>query len=94
MSEWLTAALLARQNEFFQYRRGLLDREVWEASEGIIQAILSTSWARNWWKVVRRGTGSSAFVAHVESLADQAPPFRPDEFLAGLRSDQTGDGKP
>ena len=28
-SEWLNAAFTARQNEYFQFRHGLLDEEVW-----------------------------------------------------------------
>lgn len=93
LSSWLTSALMARQNEFFQYRRGLLDSELWEASEGIIRINLSTPWTRDWWEVSGRGGCASAFVAHVDGLLDQAPPFRLDEFLDDLRSRHAGNHK-
>ena len=86
LSEWLTAAMLGRQNEFFQYQRGLLDRDVWAASERIIRITLSTPWNRRWWEIVGRNTGTSQFVAHVEGLVDQQPPYRPDEFFSALRA--------
>ncbi len=93
LSNWLTAALLARQNEFFQHQRGLLDSELWEASEGIIRINLSTPWTRNWWEVVGRRGCASAFVAHVDGLAEQAPPFRLDEFLDDLKPGHANNDK-
>ena len=49
VGEWLTAAMSARQNEYLQYRRGLIDKEMWEASRGIIQTIMSIRFCRDWW---------------------------------------------
>jgi len=81
LNSWLRAALVARQNEFFQYRMGLLHPELWSASEGIIRIILSSSWSKNWWAVSGRGGLSPIFVAHIESLPDLEAPFRLDEAL-------------
>ncbi|MDH3379233.1 MAG: hypothetical protein OEQ39_20095 [Gammaproteobacteria bacterium] len=49
MAEWLSSCFVARQNEFFQHKQGLIDDETWEASERIIKLALSGEWARNWW---------------------------------------------
>jgi hypothetical protein len=81
LNAWLRAALVARQNEFFQYRMGLLDAEIWAASQGIIRIILSSPWTRNWWDVSGRGGLSPAFVSHIESLPDLEAPFQLDEAL-------------
>ena len=50
LGEWLTAAFTARQNEYYQHRNGLLDKEMWQASEGIIRSIMVNPFAKIWWK--------------------------------------------
>ena len=37
LSEWVTAAFTARQNEYHQYRQGMLDEEVSSKREYIIR---------------------------------------------------------
>jgi hypothetical protein len=70
ISEWMTAALTARQNEFHQYRQGLLDTAVWESIENIITLILGSDWARGWWRDIGRQNLSEEFVAEVELLLE------------------------
>ena len=35
LGEWTTAAMWARQNEFIQYKQGLIDDDVWHGCRGI-----------------------------------------------------------
>ena len=53
LSEWLTAAIVARRNEFSQYKMGLVNEESWLLTEGTIQLMFSFKWSRDWWAVYR-----------------------------------------
>lgn len=68
MSTWLTSAFAARQNEFIQYKKGLMDEEIWKASEGIVLILLSMPWTRNWWASYGKKSFSTDFVALVENI--------------------------
>ena len=70
LSEWVTAAFTARQNEFHQFRQGLLDEDVWEASENIIRLLMGMQWVQNWWREYGRKNLARSFVREVESLAE------------------------
>ena len=50
VTEWMTSAFVARQNEFKQFKQGLLDEDNWAACEKIIYMCLGSVWAQNWWK--------------------------------------------
>ena len=69
LSEWVTAAFTARQNEYHQYRQGMLDEEVWEAIENIIKLLMGIPWIRGWWQEYGRKQLAHSFVREVESLA-------------------------
>jgi hypothetical protein len=71
MSEWLISALSARQNEFFQFERGHIDAEEWDASERIILVILSLPWARNWWKTLGQKVYHAGFTQVVDELYEK-----------------------
>lgn len=68
LSEWMTAAFAARQNEYHQYRQGLLDKAVWQSAENIIRLILGSEWALGWWRDYGRAYLSPEFVAMAEGL--------------------------
>ena len=85
LSEWTTAAFIARQNEYVQYRQGLLEEEVWQASENIIRLLLGIEWFRKWWQDYGRNNMTATFVAKVESLAGLEPRRVKDELAAVLR---------
>ena len=68
LGEWTSAAFTARQNEFHQYRHGLLDKEVWLASENIIRLLVAIEWVRNWWQEHARNDRSAEFVALVDRI--------------------------
>ena len=68
LSEWLTAAFNARQNELIQYERGLLDPEIWEGSKIIVGVIMSLPWAKKWWNQYGRDAYTPRFTAYVDSV--------------------------
>lgn len=68
LSEWMTSAIVMRQNEYRQFRLGLLERDVWQQSERVILMLLSSSWCRNWWNVVGHEQVSPELAAHIDSL--------------------------
>jgi len=71
LSEWMTSAFVARQNEYHQYRQGLLDESVWESMENIIRFILGSEWALGWWRDYGRRYLSAEFVAMAEKLLEE-----------------------
>ena len=68
VSEWLTAAMLARQNEYFQYKHGLLLEENWIACRKIIDYCLNSAWSRNWWDAYGRDAMSDDFAEQVDGI--------------------------
>jgi len=75
LSEWLNAAIVMRQNEFRQFRLGLLGEDAWEQSQSVVLMILSFPWGRNWWHVLGRHQVDEAMAAHIDDL------LRDAEFL-------------
>jgi hypothetical protein len=67
VAEWLTSSFVARQNEFFQHKQGLIDDDTWEASEKIIKLAVSGDWARNWWNEF----GPNAFTANFVNVVEE-----------------------
>jgi hypothetical protein len=71
LSEWVTAAFTARQNEYHQYRQGLLDDDVWESIENIIRLLIGMEWIYTWWCDYGRKNLADSFVQKVESIANE-----------------------
>ena len=68
VTEWMTAAFLARQNEYSQFTQGLLDADQWEQSEHIIRLLTGMEWFQKWWTPYGKDIYSRAFVARVELI--------------------------
>lgn len=68
VAEWMASSFVARQNEFFQHKQGLIDDDTWEASEKIIRLALSGDWARNWWDQFGPNAFTESFVSLVEEI--------------------------
>ena len=77
LGEWLSAAMSARQNEYFQYKKKLMDQEMWDASLGIIRSIMSVEFCRNWWHGYDKQVYSPEFVAVVDDVIDAKGEFSP-----------------
>lgn len=71
LQEWLTAAFVIRQNEFVQFREGLLSEADWASREGVIRLILGFDLSRRWWRSYPKETLNSEFVARVDRLVEQ-----------------------
>ena len=65
---WLTASLLARQNEFTQYKNSTLDVSLMETTKAAINYALGHPWARVWWLRAGRQQFHSSFLAFVDEL--------------------------
>ena len=70
LGEWLTAAMHSRQNEFIQFRNGLLSDELWTASEGIIRGIMKVRFASKWWRRSNKHVFSGDFVRLVDEIVE------------------------
>ena len=89
LSEWLSSAIVMRQNEYRQYRLGLLEEDVWEQSEGVILMLLSLPWGRNWWEVVGREQVNPDLARHIDGLLEEAELV---DWSAALEALQEGPG--
>lgn len=70
LSEWYTAAIVARQNEFSQFKLGLVNEKTWLVTEGIIQLMLSFQWSQEWWQIYRELPWDEEFVLRVDELVE------------------------
>lgn len=71
MGEWLTAAFVARQNEYSQYQQGLLSARDWHRSEKIIAIIVGIKWTQRWWATYGREPFTDEFVAVVDRIIER-----------------------
>ena len=58
--------MCARQNEYLQYKKKLLDQEMWDASLGSIRFIMSMEFCWDWWHRYDKQVYSPEFVVIVE----------------------------
>jgi len=72
MAEWMTSSFVARQNEYFQFKQGLIDDDTWAASKNIIGLALASNWSRNWWKEFGPIAFTEPFVTMVNEVLDSA----------------------
>jgi len=62
-----TASFKGFENQFFQFRRGLLAEDIWKGYEFFLVANLLAPDVRDWWKRSKAGF-DPAFRDHVEAL--------------------------
>ncbi len=70
VSELFTAFFVARQNEFSQYKQGLLGEEDWKSRESIIRVTLGIEWAQHWWLTFGKDYFTTEFVELVGRIVD------------------------
>ena len=68
VTEWTTAAFLARENEFSQFRQGLLEQDKWEQSEMIVRLLAGIPWMQTWWAEYGRHIYTAEFVEWVDGV--------------------------
>ena len=68
LSLFLTSFMRQREWEWFQYRDGVIDDDIYKAYHDVIAIHLGTPRARKWWKVLGRYAFNADFVADVDDL--------------------------
>ncbi len=68
---FLTAVFVARQNEYYQWKQGLLDDSVFRSLHHITLTILGATSGKYWWQNEGRHLMSSEFVEFTEKLVEQ-----------------------
>jgi hypothetical protein len=71
---WLLASLRQREYEWFQYRDGNIDREVWETYQRLLLTHLTTPRTREWWGKFLSTSMDPGFIAEVNQLLENNPP--------------------
>lgn len=89
LSEWMNAAIIMRQNEYRQFKLGLVEPEVWRQSEAVILMLLSFAWGRNWWNVIGRDQVTPDLAAHVDGLLEDSEIADWTDALAALKDLRT-----
>ena len=72
IAEWMASSFVARQNEYFQYKQGLIDKETWEASEKIIAMALASNWGRKWWEEFGPNAFTEPFINVVNEVLENS----------------------
>jgi len=65
---WLASAMQARENEYFQFKLGLLDRMVWDSRLNIVESIFDNEWAIRHWKDRLRKVYSDEFTRLIDDV--------------------------
>ena len=86
----LTAVFVARQNEFFQWKQGLLDDEVFTSLHHVILALLGSPNGEHWWKNEGHRMFAPAFIDFVEELRRTGPS---DSYQAWKRAIRAGEDR-
>ena len=68
LSLFLTSFMRQREWEWFQYRDGIIDDDIYKAYHDVIAIHLGTPRARKWWKVLGRYAFNPDFVTDVDDL--------------------------
>lgn len=68
---FLTSMFVARQNEFFQWRQGLLDESVFKSLHHTIFTVLASPNGQHWWDHEGRSLLAPEFVEFVNELVSE-----------------------
>ena len=88
MDAFLTAVFVARQNEYFQYKQGLLDEAVFSSLHHTIFSVLESKNGQHWWKYEGRRMLADEFVEFVDEMMRENSP---DSLLSFKRAIRIGD---
>jgi len=84
----LSAVFVARQNEYFQWKQGLLDDEVFTSLHHVILTILSSPNGQHWWENEGRRMFAQGFVDFVDDMVQDSSS---EAFEAWKRAIRLGD---
>jgi hypothetical protein len=68
---FLTATMRQREWEWFQYKDGVIGKDVYEAYHAVIGIVLGIPRTRNWWRRIGRIGFKPEFIAEVDRLLAQ-----------------------
>ena len=83
LSFFLSAAMRQREWEWFQYRDGIINQEIYRAYHEVIGFHLGAPRTRNWWATVGRLGFNSEFVTEVDALLANRP--LTDDYFEKIR---------
>jgi hypothetical protein len=66
VTEWMTASFMARENEFGQFREGLLEPDKWAQTKTVVRVTTGIPWVVTWWSEYGRHLYTPDFVAWVD----------------------------
>lgn len=73
MHFFLLSAMRQREWEWFQYKDGIISKEVYEAYHGVIALHLGLPRTRKWWESVGRIGFNATFVSEVDAFLSGQP---------------------
>jgi hypothetical protein len=73
MHYFLIAAMRQREWEWFQYKDGVIKKDVYKAYHGVIALHLGVDRTRRWWRTIGRIGFNADFVADVDSFLAATP---------------------
>lgn len=80
-ANWLSAAMRGWENQYYQYKHGLIDKEIYESRlNALAYKVARTEFGRNWWFESGRKIYSKAFLIVVDNIIKnelQAPKKQP-----------------
>lgn len=91
LSFFLAAAMRQREWEWFQYRDGVIDGEVYRSYHGVIGFHLGAPRTRAWWATVGRQGFNADFVANVDALLATHP--LTDDYFEKIRNFDPADAR-
>ena len=68
----LSAVFVARQNEFFQWKQGLLDEDVFRSLHHVILTCLGSPNGQHWWENEGQKMFTADFIEFVEKLCEES----------------------
>ena len=68
----LTAIFMARQNEFFQWKQGLLDESVFKSLHHVILVLVGSHNGHDWWEHEGRRMVAPEFIDFVDDLCSKS----------------------
>ena len=83
----LSAVFVARQNEFFQWKQGLIDEEVFRSLHHVVLTLLGAPDGRHWWDHEGRRMYAPQFVEFVDNLRRENPVDHFDAWKQAIRLD-------
>ena len=70
---WLTLFCRNRENDWFQYKRGVMDEATWERYKSSITVTFLSEKNRHWWQNFGRLVFNPEYVAQVDDLLKTTP---------------------